>query len=306
MRRAVRLGACDVLHPQAGRLQHRGPARRQGRGARAGRRVDRGAHALPRHGRLRALHAGARVHAALRGAGRRGPLHHGGARHQQGPLAHRDAGGQHARAAAGALAGGDRAGLRHQPAVALRAGRAGGHRPGRRPDAFRHAGQLVRGRPAVPAAHGTSGGGRRGGAGRGAGVDPAGGRSRPRLLRRDGSGRGRNARDPRRHLGAHAPSGFRALSLRAGGLAPVARHRPPARARPRGQRRLLPGRHADHLPLRALRPGRPLHAVLPDPGADAGGGHCLPQHRLPRAVRSRGPRRGARPAGPSRAPSTCW
>ena len=60
--------------------------------------------------RLRPVHARADVHAAVRGAGRRGPVHHGRARDQQGPLAHRGAGGQHAHAAAAAVAGGDRAG----------------------------------------------------------------------------------------------------------------------------------------------------------------------------------------------------
>ena len=63
--------ACDVLGTAASRLQHGRPAGRQGRGPGARRRLDRGAHALPRPGRLRQVHARADVHAAVRRAGRR-------------------------------------------------------------------------------------------------------------------------------------------------------------------------------------------------------------------------------------------
>ena len=182
-----------------------------------------------------------------------GPLHHGRARHQQGPLAHRRAGGQRARAAAAAVAGGDRARrapisllLPYERDVRVAIALAGV------PLLFGMLSQLLPGRPAVPAAHGTGGGWRRGGPRRALGLAPARGRSRPRLLRRDGGGRGRSAGHARRHLAAHAPAGCGALSLRAGGLAPAAHYRPPAGARAGDQRPLLPRRHADHLALRAL------------------------------------------------------
>ena len=80
------------------------------------------------------------------------------------------------------------------------------------------------------------------------------------------------------------------------GLALAAQGRAPAGPGAGDQRALLPRRHADHLALRAVRPGRPLHARLPRARAGAGGRHGLPHHHLPDPVGGGGPRRGARAA----------
>ena len=85
----------------------------------------------------------------------------------------------------------------------------------------------------------------------------------------------------------------------------AAARRAAARAGARGERALLPRRHADHLALRALRRGRPLHARLPHARADARVRHDLPHHELPGAVRGRGPRRAARARARSSSPPTC-
>ena len=174
-----------------------------GKGALLARRgLDRRPHALPGAGALRPVHAGADVHAALRGARRRGAVHDGRAGDQQRPVAHRGAGRQRADAAAAAVGGDDRAGLADQPAAALRARRPRGDRARRRPAAVRDAHELDGGRAAVAAADGT-GGDRRGHRPRGR-ARP--GRPRrgagPRVLRGDGRGRGRGvARRPARDLG---------------------------------------------------------------------------------------------------------
>ena len=75
------------------------------------------------------------------------------------------------------------------------------------------------------------------------------------------------------------------------------------------QRRLLPRRHADHLALRALQRGRPLHARLPGARAGARGRHGLPQHRpsrsCPRRWRTTSRARGARSRRRARC-AWCW
>ena len=100
------------------------------------------------------------------------------------------------------------------------------------------------------------------------------------------------------------PVGAVRLPRRPGGVAVAAGGQPAARPRAGHQRALLPRRHADHLALRALRAGRPLHAGLPHPRVHARARLDLPDHRVPAAVAGRRPRRAARAARSSRARPT--
>ena len=131
----------------------------------------------------------------------------------------------------------------------------------------------------------------------------AGGRARPRLLRRDGRGGGGAATLVVTWL-AHARPVARARfapSRRSGARCWAG---PAARPGAGHQRALLPRGHADHLALRAVRRGRALHARVPHPRVHAGARDGLPDTVFPllsEAVPATSRARGAR----SRPPPTC-
>ena len=187
-RRNARAGetmARAVLDSAPRGVQHGGPGGRQGRHPGARRGLARDPDALPRPGRLRQVHARADVHAAVRRAGRRRPVHDRRARDQQAPERTEELAGNALDAATAALDRGHLPGLGDQPAAALRPRRARGDRARRRPAAVRDADQLAGDRAAGAPGHGPGRGRRRARTRRHARAHRARGRARPRLLRRD-------------------------------------------------------------------------------------------------------------------------